>query len=769
MGYSERTGSIRRLADRIVDLGTIVDALDISTPIVALAHDWGGPITLGWAVGHVDRLEAVVLTNTAIHQPENSSAPTVIRAARLSGLLNSVTVRTPTFIRSTTGLSRTNHTMSKATAAAFAAPYKTAKDRVAIGDFVADIPLEADHPSRAVLDVIAEGLGALKDVPILMLWGPGDPVFSDRYLVDLHERLPHASIHRYEGARHLVFEDAPHAIDDMWEWLSTVDAAKQTKRSRHGRVKKSTFMVDGLYKRRDDESVALAELSNGRKVSWRLLATRVDEIAAGLAVLGVKKGDRVATLVRPGADLVAVVYACWRLGAVVVIADAGLGVAGMRRALRGAHPDHVIAIAQGLLLSRTLSIPGLRILVGGGSSAGLKSDTSLSGVAALGRGMSLPAGPAGDDLALVAFTSGSTGPAKGVRYTHRQLGRLRDALTAHFSIKATDSLVAAFAPWAVLGPALGIASSVPDMDVTAPRTLTARALADATGAVSGTLVWAAPAALRNVVATAGELSPESAVTLDSVRLLMVAGAPVSPELLGAGLRLMRKAEGRTPYGMTEVLPVTDVTYAQLAAEDSTDGVLVGVPLKDVEVSISALGEDGIACGPLSADPGVTGEIVVSAPWMSAGYDALWATTTHARRDDGWHRTGDVGHLDSEGRLWVEGRLAHVAVTADGPVTPVPVERRVEAATGCRSACVGVGPRGAQVLAVIIESNVRKWRLADVSLSAHVRSACPQVDIAAVIEVPALPVDIRHNSKIDRAAVAAWAEQVLSGQRAGDLV
>ena len=207
MGYSQRTGTHRPLARRIDDLVRLTAAMGVDDgPVVLLAHDWGGPIALGWALAHREQLAGLVLTNTAVHQPEDSSAPRLIRAARLPGVLDNVTVRTATFVRGTTGLARP--ALDPRTRAAYAAPYDTPARRRAVGGFVRDIPLDPDHPSAATLDAIAAGLSELTEVPALLLWGPEDPVFSDRYLHDLEARLPQADVHRVEGASHLTPEDA---------------------------------------------------------------------------------------------------------------------------------------------------------------------------------------------------------------------------------------------------------------------------------------------------------------------------------------------------------------------------------------------------------------------------------------------------------------------------------------------------------------------------------------------------------------------------------
>lgn len=816
MGFSQRCEA-RTLADRVDDLDAVLTALDVTGPVVTAGHDWGGAVSLGWAVRHRDRLHAVVLANTAVHQPAGAAAPSLIRLARSPALRHAVCGATPMFVRATTALSRP--VLPAAVRAAYAAPYAKADRRRSVEDFVADIPLGPAHVSAATLDEIAEEVRKLDDVPALLLWGPRDPVFSDRYLRDLRARLPHADVQRYERASHLVVEDAPETATDAWGWIGEhvpdrhrdsddTDSQGRTCRLASANVPTRTHVrkpaSDGaldlwtaLESRAGDPSPAVVEPGRGmrpglaarvprprsecgRSISWDLLVRRVHELAAGFTEHGVAPGDRVALLVPPGADLTAAAHACWRAGASVVVADPGLGAAGLARALRGAHPAHVVGALPGLTLATALGIPGSRIATGPvlpGLRQVLGSPVGLATLARRGRvlldgGAALPVEATPEDEAAVLFTSGATGPAKGVVYRHGQARAQLAALRAAYGITGDDRLVAAFPPFALYGPALGIPSAVPE--VRTPGALTAAALARAVAAVDATIVFASPAALRTVVATAGGLTTTQRSALAGVRRVVSAGAPVPVALLHALRGVLPNAAAHTPYGMTEALPVTDVALADIDAAGPGNGVCVGRPLPGVDVAVVPLAAEG----ELTREPGVTGEISVAAPHVKDRYDQLWAVQRRSTREPGRHRTGDVGHLDAEGRLWVEGRRVHVIDTAVGPVTPVGIEQRVEAIDGIAAAAVvGVGPMGTQqvVVVVVAEPGIAARRpgaplLAVAPLTGAVRAAVgvsvAGAPVAAVLVADALPVDIRHAAKIDRTRVAAWAGRVLAGERTG---
>lgn len=742
MGLSERTGP-RTYAQRVEDMGRIVDAFEVAGPVVIAAHDWGGPIALGWALEHRERVLGILLGNTAVALP-STGVPLPIRLAGSRLLRDVVCRRTALFVRGT--LATAGGRIGKDIKRAYLGPYAAPGNRRAISDFVADIPTTPAHPSHAALAATAARLGEL-DVPVLLVWGERDPVFRLESAADLRSRLPQAELHRFPLAGHLVVEEED--VAELAErWLDGLLARRPAAATPVAAAVAPPALWAGLVAREDDDTTAIA-VAGRPPISFAALADRVAGIARGLRSAGVVPGDRVALLAPEPPDFIAAAYACWVSGAVAVVVDRGLGLAGMRRALRSAEPRWLLGTRKTLGIARALRwVPSARALeltsLRGGSA---RLSTAVERLI-----------PRPEMAAAVVYTSGATGPAKGVLYDQQRMSVQFTAVRECYAIGPDDRLVAAFAPFALYGPALGIPVAVPDCDITEPASLRADKLADACAAVKATILFAAPAALDGVLASTDTLSAEGREALAGLRLVLSAGAPVSQRILEEFAVLTPHAELHTPYGMTEVLSVADIDLTTIAAVGQGRGVCVGRPLTGVELRIE----------PLVDAAGESGEIVVSAPWLSLGYDGLWATNDRARTVDAdgieWHRTGDVGHLDEEGRLWIEGRMAHIVETVDGPVTPVPLEVAVEAATGLRCAVTGVGPRGCQQVVVVVEQE-GKAGLAQRGVDGPVREALAGQAVAAVLAVPRLPVDRRHNSKIDRTQLSRFAGAVLEGGRA----
>ena len=727
MGFSSRPQGARTLSTRIEDLTALLDVAGVDGPITLIAHDWGGPVSLGWATQNPSRVEKLVLFNTGTHIPV-SGVPGLIKVANTPFLRSAICVRTKAFVAGavlpTRGISREERR-------GYYAPYASASRRTAIGNFVADIPTSDSHVSASALRNIAQKAHALR-VPTLLMWGTRDFVFHTGVLADMQKTFPHArTITLDTGHLSPEHSDAPRLVH---EWLVSNDIVPT------GGDGRGAPDLSAAARRRANETptaVAVYDAAKNVSTTWAELQSLISHARAQLHIKGVSAGQRAAILTPFNERTIAFIYACWAEGVVPVVADPGLGIRNMRRALRESRPDYVVTVRATKFASRLLH------LAYRAQRLDLHGMTSL-----IGEGLTDEPHVFDASVAAVLYTSGATGPAKGVVYTHGQLRALAQAIQQQFSITDADAIAAAYIPFALYGPAWGVAVALPKINVLAPGKLTADNLRNALQRVNGTVLFAAPAPLRNVI--------KNRSRFDSVRCVMSAGAPVSDGLLVEVATSFPSAALFSPYGMTEMLIVTDGVRASVSG---SRGVPVGRPLPGVEVAIFPLGcAGGSTVQPVPV--GDTGEIFVTGPWLSAGYDQHWLRNKDARihvNGREWHRSGDVGHIN--GGVFVEGRVAHIIQTEQSVLTPVPIEQLVESQlAGVTAAAVGVDSGQYQSLVVVL-CDGKTEGAADQVIEEMVRQAAP--DVVAVLFKKQLPVDRRHNSKIDRTSLAVWAQEKLS--------
>ena len=501
-----------------------------------------------------------------------------------------------------------------------------------------------------------------------------------------------------------------------------------------------------------------------------------DTCAQGLAALGIKRGDRVALLVRPSQPLFVLTFGLLRCGAVPVLIDPGIGRVHLARCLAEASPSAFIGVSMAhaarVLLGwakesvRTLVTVGARWFWSGASF----QDVMKAGARA--KPMSFPS-PRPDDLAAIAFTSGSTGQPKGAMYTHQNLAAQALFLRDHFGIRPGERDLATFPLFAFFDPVWQATGVIPRMDFTRPGSVDPARIIGPILEQGVTHAFGSPALLDRV----GRWGVERGVKLPTLKRVLSAGAPVSSRVLERfALLLEPDAEIHTPYGATEALPICSISLRELREETSEDtargrGVCVGRPLPQVRIEVIRITDSPIDhwSDSLRVPPEEVGELVVWGANVSKEYwnrpEATHLAKIPSAAGEVGHRTGDVGSIDGLGRVWFCGRKAHrvvsgsetlFSVACEGVFNQHPLVRR--------TALVGVGapPNQRPTLCVEVESDGAVDRAGMKRDLLALGAACPSTrNIRTILFHPRFPVDIRHNAKIFRERLAVWASEQIS--------
>ncbi len=511
------------------------------------------------------------------------------------------------------------------------------------------------------------------------------------------------------------------------------------------------------------------------EVRFAALAERTRRLAAGLLAHDLAPGERVSILVRPGQDLIALTYACLRAGLIPVLIDPGMGRRSFLACIERMQPAALIGIRAAHLASAVFRSPfascRLRVGVGPGPHLGA---LPLARIEAAGD-PDFEGHPTNrEDTAAILFTSGSTGPPKGVVYTHGIFDAQVEALRDLYALEPGEVDVACFPLFALFDNALGMTSVIPDLDPSRPATCDPARIHDAVGSSGATLTFGSPAIWRRVApwchSTGRDLSP--------LRRVLIAGAPVPPALIES-LRALLPAGGdvHTPYGATECLPVSSISGSELTDADlrrraeTGSGNCVGRPAPGVEVRAIPISDSPLATLEAAGrvPDGELGELVVTGPTVTPAYAEEASATSLAKVIDDrgrlWHRMGDLVRLEADGTIWFQGRKSHRLETADGVLPCVPTENAFNTHPRVhRTALVGVGASGAQTPVAIVECegglpSVRERDALAAELLAHARALTPIAErLERVLFHPSFPVDVRHNAKIHRLELRDWAER-----------
>jgi acyl-CoA synthetase (AMP-forming)/AMP-acid ligase II len=525
--------------------------------------------------------------------------------------------------------------------------------------------------------------------------------------------------------------------------------------------------------------LAIIEAKSGKRFTFGEIRDQSLRYANFLAACGLAPGQRVMLMVRPGADFVCLTFALFMIGATVILIDPGMGYKNLLRSLSKVEPQALIGISLAHYFSRLF--PKIFRTVKRRFTLGFACGLGGKNLALAAR---FPAEfscyqPKEEELAAIIFTTGSTGPPKGVAYPHRifatQLTMIRD----YYRIGENDTDQPGFPLFGLFSVALGATAVIPDMDPTRPARVDPKRFVDALTGHGVSYSFASPALWKVVV----QYCLEHGLVLSGLKKILVAGAPVDGDLLAALRRVLpAEAEIHTPYGATECLPVISMESREILAETwamsrAGQGICVGRPLPSIKARVIAIADQPITdiaeARPVAT--GEIGEIIVAGPVVTRCYISDEAETTAAKIADGdtfWHRIGDVGYQDDKGRLWYCGRKGHrVRISAEETLYTICCEAIINGHPDvARSALVGVPLADWQKPVMIIEPvncfrGDRQQLLAEVAELAAASPVTKMIKTFLIHED--FPVDIRHNAKIFREKLAVWATQELAQEQDRD--
>jgi olefin beta-lactone synthetase len=495
-----------------------------------------------------------------------------------------------------------------------------------------------------------------------------------------------------------------------------------------------------------------------RRFTFARLLGEVDRQAKRLRKIGFGPGVHTLVLMKNSAEFVALVFALFRIGAIPILIDPGMGLGRFLKVVEEVEPEGLVGIPKAFALKKMSPKPFKNVEY-------VACWGHFPETPDLRRGTLDPVEPTAavdsGETAAILFTSGSTGPAKGVVYTHDIFTRQVETLKSVYNFSSRDVDLPGFPLFGLFTAAMGVTAVIPDLDPSRPAHCRPFDLITQMHKYGVTSLQGSPAIWKRVV----EECLSRGLELPLIRRLITFGAPISFDFLSKWRRVAPNAKLHTPYGATEALPITDIEAHELfttrqARSHEGKGLCVGRPLELNEVRVVTYTErpETMECLP----PGQIGEVAVRGAVVTTSYFKKPKATRKAKviTEDGvWHLMGDLGYFDDQGRLWLVGRKSHLIETENSVMYPLPGEALVVPHPEIDRAALVEGNTGPVLIVERASGSLSKeWVLRQQCLT-MLRQTPEFENVEHLLFHPGMPVDPRHNAKIHREELSAWVKKL----------